>query len=543
MKETDVLKNTRTYPASAETDVVNTFKYSIIVISSVCYYILFFMIYANTKVTVAMMLGIVPVSISAFFWGKHLGMGIGIIQGVATSVIVYRIHCPALISSTVFELIAGITGYMVIGLIIGVFSETNKRLKQEISTRKNIELQLEEYKKHLEEKVKTRTAELEKINEQLYQSQKMEAIGQLAGGIAHDFNNILAGIMGYTDLVKRKFGDNNQLLCKYIDIIIDNSKKAAELTTKLLAFARKGKYQVEPLYLHTIINDVVKLLEHTIDKKVKIEKQFCSNIPAVVGDKTQLQNAVLNLALNACDAMQDGGILTLKIDVITLNRASEKRTHDLPSGKYVVCSVIDTGVGIAQDIKERIFEPFFTTKKIGRGSGLGLASTYGIIKNHYGEIEVQSEPSKGSTFKIYLPVNMKREKVITDTTTRIVLRYGFILLVDDECVIRDVGSQMLRELGYAVFACKDGHETISYYQQHIDNIDLVLLDVMMPYMSGFECFTKLKEINPTIKVVITTGLNMGAEVKAILDHGAAGIIHKPFDIKSLLKVLDETLDR
>lgn len=384
-----------------------------------------------------------------------------------------------------------------------------------------------------------RQAEEEKVHleEQLRQIQKMEAIGQLAGGIAHDFNNMLGAISGYADMIKRKFAQDNPKLEKYVTQIFNAAQRAADLTIKLLTFAHKGKFEITVVNIHKTIQDVIYLLEHTIDKDITIMQQLNAKPSSVTGDSTQLENAILNLAVNARDAMPKGGTLTFTTGIIDLDEKYIKdHPYEIKQGTYLMLSVTDNGIGMDENTRQKIFEPFFTTKDVGKGTGLGLATVYGIAKSHGGFIEVNSESGKGSTFKIYLPATKEAvNQDLTGTTTQ--MGSGSILIIDDEVLISDMASEILTDLGYTVATCSNGQEGVEHYRKHHNKIDLVILDIVMPKMGGYDCFRELKKINPDVRVIISSGYSINGGAKKIMDKGASGFIQKPFKISNLSEAI------
>ncbi|MBD3420511.1 MAG: PAS domain S-box protein [Chitinivibrionales bacterium] len=383
-----------------------------------------------------------------------------------------------------------------------------------------------------------------RVEEQLRQSDKMQAIGQLAGGIAHDFNNQLAGILGFGELLREEV-DKNELLTRYADNILLGVKRAADLTAQLLAFSRKGKYLSVSVDMHRIVFEVVNLLKHSIDKSITIRQQLNANPPMVLGDPTQLQSAVLNLALNARDAMPAGGEMRFDTDIVELDdRWCAKQQQQVDPGQYLCMCVGDTGCGMDEGLVQRIFEPFFTTKEQGKGTGMGLAAVYGTIRNHKGAIDVTSAPQSGSTFRIYLPILnfdeaesgvsiIKAEPVEKGSAT--------ILLVEDEEMVRDVAGNMLESLGYTVLICDNGEDAIELYRKRHASVDLVLLDMIMPRMGGKQTFVEMKKINPDIIAVIASGYSIDSEARTILDVGARGFIQKPFRKAELSQVVGEAL--
>ncbi len=378
------------------------------------------------------------------------------------------------------------------------------------------------------------------LEEQLRQSQKMEVIGQLAGGVAHDFNNMLAGISGYSDLIRRKFASDNPVLERYAVTIFDTARNAAELTGKLLAFARKGKNEKAIINIHSVIQNVFNLLEHTMDKKIAMTRYLRAAPATVLGDGSQLENVVLNLAMNARDAMPNGGELSFATDCILIDEAYKKRhPYKLTDGRYVMLAVTDSGTGMDESVKMKLYEPFFTTKGPGKGTGLGLASVYGTIKSHNGSIECYSEVGKGTTFKIYLPVIERNSAKRRHNQDSIIRGTGRILLADDEQLVRSVTTDILTELGYNVTEVTNGLECVECYKAHPGEFDLVILDIIMPQMGGYDCFMALKAFDPDVKVLVSSGFSMNNESIRILDQGARGFISKPFDIYGLSKAISE----
>ena len=385
--------------------------------------------------------------------------------------------------------------------------------------------------------------EKDKLRKQLQHSQKMEAIGTLAGGIAHDFNNQLTSILVYADLLREE-AENNTVLTQYADHIIMGVKRASNLTSQLLAFSRKGKYLNTTVDIHRIVFEVANLLQHSINKKVEIQQELRANPSTVMGDPAQLQNAILNLALNARDAMPNGGKLVFSTDIVDLDRNyCNAQSFEIEPGKFLKLSVIDSGFGIDKKTKERIFEPFFTTKEQGKGTGMGLAAVYGTVKNHRGLIKVTSELGKGSVFVIYLPVSatdssLKKQK---DLKQKLVAGTAHILLVEDEELIRNVTALMLEKLGYTVSVCRNGAEAVDFYRKQWQAINLVILDVIMPEMGGGEAFTIMNKINPDIIVLVSSGYSIDNEAQSIIDKGAKGFIQKPFRTGEISQKISEIL--
>jgi CheY-like chemotaxis protein len=310
-----------------------------------------------------------------------------------------------------------------------------------------------------------------------------------------------------------------------------------------LAYARKGKYQTVVIDIHAAVEESIALLEHTLDKRIRISRRFQARPSNVTGDPTQIQNMVLNLALNARDAMPDGGDLVFRTETIMLNAGlSMDGRYEIAAGNYLVLSVTDTGIGMDETTKKRLFEPFFTTKEIGKGTGLGLASVYGTVKSHGGFIVVESEPGQGATFRTYLPLAHEAPETAVQPKTEMVVRgHGNVMVVDDEEMIRNLTKEILTFLGYSVTTCKDGPEAIAYYSRHSAEIDAVILDVIMPKMDGHETFRELQRIKPDVKVIIATGYSLNEDTSKIISRGVAGFIQKPFESGPLSQLVHDVV--
>ena len=380
-----------------------------------------------------------------------------------------------------------------------------------------------------------------RLEADLRQAHKLEAIGTLAGGIAHDFNNLLMGIQGRTSLILMNI-DSLHPYVEHLKAIEDIVRSGSDLTRQLLGFARSGKYEVKPVDLNAIILKSSELFGRT-RKEVAIHCRCEERLRTVEVDRGQIEQALLNLCINAWQAMPGGGDLYFETANADLDDLFFK-SHKLKPGNYVKISVTDTGVGMDEKTKLRIFEPFFTTKQMGRGTGLGLASAYGIIKGHGGVIAVESKIGVGSTFHIYLPATEKAVIKEKKKSEEIYLGHETILLVDDEEVITDVSREILETLGYTVMVAGSGREAIEIYKQHHGKIDLVIMDMIMPQMSGGEAFDVLKDINPDIKVILSSGYSLKGQAAKIIERGCRAFLQKPFSIKDLSKkvrsVLDET---
>ena len=379
-----------------------------------------------------------------------------------------------------------------------------------------------------------------RLEAQLQHAQRMESIGTLAGGVAHDFNNLLMAVQGNASLILLN-KDSDHPDYKKIKNIEKQVQRGASLTKQLLGFARGGKYEVTPTNLNEIIRASTKMFART-KKELSINSKYQEKIWAVEADQGQIEQVLLNLFVNAWQAMSGGGNLFVETENLVLN-ADDVRSLEIKPGRYVKISVSDTGVGMDASIRERIFDPFFSTREVGKGTGLGLASSYGIIRNHGGIIDVKSEKGKGSTFDIYLPA--AKSKVI-DQRSEVseVIKPGSetILLVDDEGIIIDVTPEMLTELGYEVLTARSGEEALEQYRINRDKIDLVILDMIMPGMGGGETYDRLKQIDPEITVLLSSGYSIDGQATEILKRGCNGFIQKPFNIEILSKKIREILN-
>ncbi len=378
------------------------------------------------------------------------------------------------------------------------------------------------------------------LEAQTQQIRRLEALGTLAGGIAHDFNNLLMGIQGRTSLMMMN-SDFSRVHYEDLKGIEDIVKSGVDLTKQLLGFGRKGKYEAKPTDLSKLVRTSSQMFGRT-KKEIKIHAKYQKDIWAAEVDSGQIEQMLLNLYVNAWQAMPGGGELYLQTENVTLDESYTK-PYEAKPGRYVKISVTDTGVGMDEATKERIFEPFFTTKEMGRGMGLGLASAYGIIKNHEGILNVYSERGEGTTFNICLPACEKKiidEKKPLEGTIR---GSEAVLLVDDEDIIVDIGKKNLEKLGYKVITARNGKEAVELYQKNQGNIDVVVLDMIMPEMGGGETYDKLKEINPDVKVILSSGYSIEGQASEILKRGCDGFIQKPFRMKQLSGKINEVLEK
>ncbi|MCL5966345.1 MAG: response regulator [Deltaproteobacteria bacterium] len=390
----------------------------------------------------------------------------------------------------------------------------------------------------------TDITEQKKLEEQLRQIQKMEAVGQLAGGVAHDFNNILSVIIGYGNLIETNMAedDPNRI---HLKEILHAGEKAAHLTRSLLAFGRKQIIDPKPQNLHEIIKGVDKFLRRIIGEDVEFKTALSGRDPTVMVDRGQIEQVLMNLAANARDAMPDGGELIMETEILHLDEEYIRRHGYGEVGTYVLLSVTDSGVGMDDETRDRIFEPFFTTKEPGKGTGLGLSMVYGIVKQHDGYINVYSEPGRGTTFKIYLPLV---KSAIEETVHAMPAAYPeggteTILVAEDEQVVRELTKAVLEKFGYTVIAAEDGEDAIRKFMENKEAIQLLLLDVIMPKKNGKEVYEEIKRIKPGVKTTFLSGYTANLiHKKGILDEGLDFIL-KPVSPKALLRKVREVLER
>jgi PAS domain S-box-containing protein len=387
--------------------------------------------------------------------------------------------------------------------------------------------------------------ERKRLEEQLRQAQKMEAIGQLAGGVAHDFNNLLTAILGNVSLLLSAVPDHepNRDLLRDIERA---ATRAAELTGQLLGFSRQTLLRLEPTNLNTVIRETVAILRWTIDPRITVEVQTGGEIWAVQADSGQMSQVLMNLCLNARDAMPEGGRLLLQTDNVILDKEYVRQHIDARAGEFVRLRVSDTGCGIPPDVQARIFDPFFTTKEPGKGTGLGLAMVFGIVKQHHGWIECHSEVGKGTDFDIYLP--RCHETIAGDMPAPSLLSTPSgggnetILLVDDEAIIRNLGRTILQRYGYSVVVAEDGQDALEIYQRNAGEIDLVILDLTMPRLSGRDTFHQLLSIDPNVRVLFSSGYSAEQMTEADRE-GVLGFVNKPYRPQGLAQTVRAALDQ
>lgn len=383
----------------------------------------------------------------------------------------------------------------------------------------------------------TDATEKEQLEEQVRASQKLEAMGRLASGVSHDLNNLLTPILGNAELLLMDDMCGIEDRRALVQEIVNASIKAAELTKQLLAYARKGKFQVVAVDIHQVIHAISGLLQRSMGKHVVIREDLQAARPVIMGDPSQIHGALLNLGVNARDAMPTSGTLVLSTRmVIADNETCRGLSHEITPGQYVEIRVSDTGTGMTKEVRKHLFEPFFTTKQVGKGTGLGLAAVYGCIKNHHGTIRVESEPGKGTTFFILLP-SVGKAVVEDHKISTYAHGTGHILLVDDEETVRSFIGKTLEKLGYRVTLCPDGASAVELFKEHHDEIDLVILDIIMPGLDGNETMAILKTIDPAVRVLIESGYATDKTVSECMQKGALGFLAKPCQIEDLAKAV------
>jgi PAS domain S-box-containing protein len=384
----------------------------------------------------------------------------------------------------------------------------------------------------------TKQRQLEK---QLLQSQKMESLGTLAGGIAHDFNNVLAAIMAGADAIARRMNGDEKVK-EYASIVKQASQRGSGLAKQLLAFARLGTYSMNPLSLNGVIRETVEILERTFAKSVEIQTRLPGNLPLIDGDSVQLQQVFMNLFVNARDAMPQKGRLTIETRATESYDEFPNRQNGLHPGEYVKIEIIDTGVGMDEETQKHIFEPFFTTKDRGQGTGLGLAMVYGIVQGHKGFINVESTVGVGTTFRIFFPVSRSQTEIRQETAeTQVTGGSETILVVDDEEMIRSLSHDLLTDLGYQVVEAESGESALEIYRKMHRKIDLVVLDMAMPRLDGEDTYRYLRKINPSVKVIISSGLLDPAHRRRMEKNGISGFLQKPYELDEFAQAIRNAL--
>jgi signal transduction histidine kinase/CheY-like chemotaxis protein len=432
------------------------------------------------------------------------------------------------------------TGGIMVVFVVGIVmlkNQVNRRTAELSKRNRELISEIADRKRAEEEK--------ETIQAQLIQAQKMEAVGTLAGGIAHDFNNSLQAISNYVELMKYEKSQVGQSP-NYFDHILNIVRNSSNLTRQLLTVSRKIESKLKPTNLNGQILQVQKLLERTVPKMIKIELDLEKDLQVIQADSGQIEQILLNLALNASHAMADDGQITIKTQNVTLDKEVARTHGDMDAGEYALLTITDTGHGIAKEVQSRVFEPFFTTKAPGQGTGLGLSMVYGIVKNHHGHIEYESESGKGTKFSIYFPVSKSDDVLKEETTAKEVKKTTgneIILLIEDNESILDAVETMLQHFGYTVITASYGEQAIEIYDSRKDTIDLVILALNMPGMGGRKCLERLIEIKPDLKTIVTSGYTSAANVNIVQNGVNTVFVEKPYQLEELLRIVRDILDR
>ncbi len=385
--------------------------------------------------------------------------------------------------------------------------------------------------------------EKRRIEEQFQQSQKVQAIGQLTGGVAHDFNNILTAILGYSDLALKQIPPA-QTSHQQVGEIRKAAERAAGLTRQLLAFSRKQVLKPRVINLVTAIAEMEKMLRRLLGEEIEFATIASADVGNVVVDQSQLEQVLLNLTVNARDAMPDGGKLTINAENITLDSSYAGIRSEVAPGQYVMLAITDNGTGMTEEVQRRIFEPFFTTKEQGKGTGLGLATCHGIIKQSGGHISVYSEAGTGTTFKVYLPRVMENvtQEQAEEAPQPIECGHETVLIVEDEPMLRELGETVLQELGYRVFSAENGRHALALLNENPDlKIDLLFTDMMMPEMGGRELVEKLRPLYPATKVIYCSGYTEDAVFRSGGIEAGIFFLQKPYSVATVAKTVRDAL--
>ena len=402
----------------------------------------------------------------------------------------------------------------------------------------NIAVALENYE--LYKRLQKQMDELQQTQRQLFEAEKLTAIGTLAGGVAHDFNNILCGMIGHLAMLKKK-SDPDSKSYQTIDLVEKAGFRAAGLIKQLLAFSRQEIVEMHPVDLNRSVQHIISILEKTFSKLITINLDLSANLPMVVGDDNQLEQVVMNLCVNSRDALLNGGTIFIKTEVVRLEDSMIAQYSWVRPGKFVKLSVIDTGHGINNTVLSRIFEPFFTTKEFGQGTGLGLAIVYGIVKSHKGFCMVDSIEGEGTTFCVYLPI---ADQLIRENPLAVVewnSWTGTILIVDDEHFVSTMLAEYLGDLGCVTYVAHNGEEAIRLFNEKKDEIDIVILDINMPIMDGTSAFDTMKKIKPDVKVIVSSGYSSDGRAQKIMDGGAKYFIQKPYTIEAIAQTIFQVI--
>lgn len=414
------------------------------------------------------------------------------------------------------------------------FKKNGSRISLEVSSRAipiHDDVFIQSFQRDITEK--------KKIQEYLFQSQKMDSIGMLAGGIAHDFNNVLTAILGYTDLIRRDVGANEKVLGR-LSVIENAARKAGRMVSQLLGFSRKSEIEMVPFDINAVVQDTVKMLERVIDKRIVVRLQLAENLPTVNGDMNKIEQVLMNFMVNARDAMPYGGIITITSTAIDARPGVAGVPPYIPAGRYVVFSVADTGVGIPEEIQRKIFEPFYTTKERGKGTGLGLAMVYGVVTEHKGFVTVQSKVNQGTTFTVYLPVSATATTATRKQAVLSVQGNETILLVDDDESVLNYIKAELEKNGYKVIATTNPMSAIDAYSKMSREIALVVTDIVMPLIDGRELMKRIAEMHPQARFLTISAYSQHSEQGDDITPDI--FLQKPFDAREVLSAVRRILD-
>ncbi|MHC4561258.1 MAG: hybrid sensor histidine kinase/response regulator [Planctomycetota bacterium] len=378
------------------------------------------------------------------------------------------------------------------------------------------------------------------VQQQLYGARKMEMIGHLIGGVAHHYNNALTVIQGNGEIIRKKWSDDRKLM-ELIDQVLEAAVGSAQLTSQLLSYTRMDTHESAEVDVHKTAADVVEALSADLGLETAIQTDLRADPSVIMADEAEVRSALMNLGLNACEAVSDGGDVRIDTDVVALDEDyCTAYPHDIEPGAYVRISIVDSGAGMEEQTLQRAFEPFFTTKPFGQGHGLGLASVYGCVKSHKGAIKLSSAPGKGSRADVFLPL-ADQSAAAGEAQAGGPAARGAVMVVDDEEATRETVTMILNSAEYKVQTFADGAEAIDHYAQHVDDVSLVILDMIMPEMNGQETLAKLKQINPDVKVLLASGFMLASDVQSILDAGALGFLAKPYQAQEVLRLVTRVI--
>jgi two-component system, cell cycle sensor histidine kinase and response regulator CckA len=389
--------------------------------------------------------------------------------------------------------------------------------------------------------VDTDISEKKQLESQLFRAQRLESIGTLASGIAHDLNNILTPILAVSQLLPLKYPSIYEQDMHLLEILEDSAKRGADLVKQVLSFARGMEGKRITLQLKHLLKEVITILKETFPKSIEIRTNLAQDLWMVYGDSTQLHQVLMNLCVNARDAMLNGGTLSIAAENLFVDENYARMNLEAKTGAYTVVTVTDTGVGIPPEIIDRIFEPFFTTKEHGKGTGLGLSTVIGIVKSHGGFVNVYSEPGSGTCFKVYFPAVQEVETESVQETEVLAGNGELILVVDDEPSILEITKASLEAYNYQILTAHDGIEAIAVYAQHKNAIDAVLIDMMLPSLDGLTAIRTMQKIKPDVKIIASSGLMSGSKLAATLENGVHTFLSKPYTVKDLLHSLQTVL--